>query len=253
MTAEYRLALLARHVLAIACPAFLALLCSCGQDARKRLQTRLTTVSEVFEQRYYAGPLSEDDLVGAWVLDAECVPYLVTTAKRTIYTNRSDHVMLLNADSSAVVRGMVGCATFPPYDAKSERDEYELWIGESDGHPAMHEGGYYIWNSRADTTISGPFSNRLISVEGEVLKTQETQWRLEWMSWKDLERTEAGWAVVFSNGRSMLVGKVSGRLCLWCGLYEPWTLDEVAKTFRYSRVSHVELRAIARGSGAQKE
>lgn len=253
MTSVCRVALHARRVFRVACPTLLALLCSCSQDARKRQQARLTTVSEVFEQRYYGGPLCYADLVGAWVLDVECVPYLVKTAKRSIYTNRSDHVMLLNADGSAIVRGMVGCATFPPYNAKSERDEYELWIGERDGHPAMHVGGYYIWNPRSDTTISGPFSKRPVRVEGEVLKTRETQWYLRWMSWEDMDRTEAGWAVVFSHGRSMLVGKVSGRLCLWCGFYEPWTLDEVAKTFRYSRVSDVELRAIARGSGAQKE
>jgi hypothetical protein len=242
-----------------------ALLCGCGEDDMTRLTAELTTVSRVFQQRYYQGPLSADDLAGIWVLDSDCVPYLVSTAHRQIYTNRSDHVIVLNADGTAVVRGMNDSSSFWPISEAQERAEYELWLNErpahaseaqklaKDGlwksersaHASVRPRSFYVWDPTGEVVIAGPYREHPQPPRGVVCKTTEKEWRLEWRSWEG--RSEAGWIVNFPDLSFLVVGTVSNRFCLWLHAGDRWTLDERAEIFRYSKVSMEDLRAIVDG------
>ena len=230
----------------------LFILLACRPDSGGKLEHLMAKEDRVFSQRCYAGELHEWDMVGIWVLDADCVPNLSNTAGFQKYTNRADHVIVLNADGSAIARmaheySYVVARSRTPQE---ESDGYEQWVSELYKFDVSSPGGYYLWNPGSIPPISGPYTEIPDTAAGQVLKTKITRWRLVWRAWDEVRQT--GWYVEFARPSAsgatggMLVALIDDRICLYTTSRNDWPLDERTQTFRFSKVTEADLQRITR-------
>ncbi len=226
---------------------------ACRRDSGRSLEQLMVREDRVFSQRCYAGELHEWDMVGIWLLDADCVPNLIKTAGFQKYTNRTDHVIVLNTDGSAIARMAYeySYVVARSRTLQEECDGYEKWKAERlESILEYPSGGYYIWNPGGLPPISGPFRDKPDADGCQILKTNKTQWRLVWRSWHDYGLT--GWFVEFNlpgvTGPvgGMKVGVIDNRLCLYMTSHDAWPLDERTQTFRFSKVTEADLQRITR-------
>jgi hypothetical protein len=186
--------------------------------------------------RFYAGPLAREDLVGCWVIAADSLPYLSQAGFRK-YTNRLDHILLLNPDGSCVYR------TFdyftPDWFKETEEGRYDRFAGE-DGRAVWGEDtaiasrSWYRLNPDGDPVIAGPFRNTNATPHGpaHLMKNCWDRWSLADSGknvWKQFELEDPvgerfRYKVEFDNhtissSLFWFVTKKDGRLFLWKPVY----------------------------------
>jgi len=159
----------------------------------------------VFDERFYSKDITQNDLIGYWIISADSSRLLRDVCGYMLYTNRSDHVFVLNSNNTCVFRG------FDLYVTQNlkltwEKNErlYNTFFEEQFTNQGAYLGDFpkkqfnelmkqkkiedeirrtwYYWNSKGQDIISGPFatnhSEHAIGSGGVYLKNRWSQWRL---------------------------------------------------------------------------
>lgn len=135
------------------------------------------------DSRFYDGTVAAGDLAGIWVLDTNDVPTLRDIGY-VKFTNRLDHVLLLNRNGTCAYRGFDDYFTRdirPDFNESTERDSF-LWEGSRmypDGLPGARS--WYRWTPASIDLISGPYAqtNGVDLESGSLQKNRWNQWEIQ--------------------------------------------------------------------------
>ncbi len=144
----------------------------------------------VFEERFYSKEISQNDLVGYWIITKDSTRLLNDVCEYRVHTNRSNHIFILNSNGTCVVRWYDTYET-PNLKYLSEKQErlYNTFFYEEFNFDASmlktreERRTWYYWNPNGKEVISGPFATNNGEYAhdggGDYLKNCWPRWRLE--------------------------------------------------------------------------
>lgn len=172
--------------------------------------------------RFYAGPLSSDDVIGTWVMDGESAARLSEIGYE-IFTNRLDHVVRLSEDGSCVYRSFDSYGLPQFRRRRPERILHSGFFGEGGRlWPQGTARSWYVWSPDSPEIIAGPYfeTNGLSGAVGIVQKNRWTRW--------ELSKSRSLWggfdydSEIYDGGRCryrlrLFRGEFSSPIYLWVG------------------------------------
>ena len=202
----------------------------------------MIVLSNGYKGYQFRGVVTPDQMVGVWMLTHESQQKLINFANFKTYTNRTDHVLVLNKDGTAVYRAMNNYSGYFGYITEAE--DYLNFTGYSGSVPekfrdkdAKHKT-WYVWDVSAKNPLTGPYPQYPDGAGGVVMTNKWACWSLSEDESGSDDKYRDGYEgrtrLVFhhvdstAGGQTWFVGSRDGRLFLWTWIRAP-SLDKVVE------------------------
>jgi len=189
-------------------------------------------------------------MVGWWVLTKESQKKIINIAGFKIFTNRTDHILVLNKDGTCIYRAMDSYSGF--FGSQSEDAQYNNFPGEEQPAYRYTLSAYetwYVWDGLSTNLLTGPFSRRPLNADGKVMKNKWDWWSLVKRE-SDRDGYKGRYRLSFHHsntspylcGKFWFIGENDGRLFLWQWIYAP-SLNTVVE---FEKSDLASVRKLAR-------